>query len=384
MRENKNILIITSALDNGVIDKSVIDIATTLEDKNFNIVVVSAGGKMIKELKKHAIEHIQLPVNSNDFFVIRRNLKKIAEIIVERQISLIHAFTPQSAFFAFKLSRNFKIPYITSFLKIYKKSFWRFTNNRINYLTKGDYIIAPSDYMASYLQVNYKVPSDKIVIIPQWIDTDIYNALNVSAERIIATASDLRIPEDHFIITTIAKMEKTRGQANLIHAIANLPNDLKHKVRCLIIGSYKNHKKYKNELEKLAIKLGVQDLIHMVGDCNDNAALLMLSDVYVATNIEPKASQISILQAESLGRPIIASNIGATGEYILDDETCKMYDYKNIDQLTQYILWSMQLDEAKREEISKKLSANVRLNFSKNLLPQKVGNIYDFVLEGNR
>ncbi len=381
MLKNKNILIITSSLESGVIDKSVIDIATILCEKNFNITVISAGGKMVKELKKHGIEHIQLPVNSNDFFVIRRNMKKISEIANEKHISMIHTFTPQSSFYGFKVSKMLNIPYITSFLKIYKKSFWHLTNNRINYLTKGDIVIAPSDYMASYIQITYRVPSEKIVIIPQWIDTDIHNANNVSAERIISTASDLRIPEDHFIISTIAKLEKTRGQANLITAISMLPTNVKKKVRCLIIGSYKEHKRYKNELIKLAQKLGIDGLIHIVGDCNDTPALLMLSDVYVATNIEPKASQITLLEAQSLGRPIIASNIGSTPEYILDDECCKMYDPKNIDELVKAILWSMEIDENKREEISKKLSANARLNFSKNLLPQKVGNIYDYVLE---
>ncbi len=381
MLKNKNILIITSSLESGVIDKSVIDIATILSEKDFNITVISAGGKMVKELRKYNIEHIQLPVNSNDFFVIRRNMKRISEIVSDRQISMMHTFTPQSSFYGFKVSRIFNIPYITSFLKIYKKTFWHLTNSRVNYLAKGDIIIAPSDFMASYIQIAYKVPSEKIVIIPQWIDTDVHNANNVSAERIISTASDLRIPEDHFIITTIAKMEKTRGQANIITAISKLPNDIKQKVRCLIIGSYKEHKRYKNELTNLAQKLGVEGLIHIVGDCNDTPALLMLSDVYVATNIEPKASQITLLEAQSLGRPIIASNIGSTPEYILDSDTCKTYDPKNIDELVNAILWSMEIDENKREEISKKLSANIRLNFSKNLLPQKIGNIYDYVLE---
>ena len=381
MLDKKNILMITSSLESGVVDKSVIDIATILAQKNFSITVISAGGKMVKELKKFGVEHIQLPVNSNDFFVIRRNIKKISEIVGERQISLIHTFTPQSSFYGFKISKIFNIPYITSFLRIYKKSFWPLTNNRVNYLAKGEVVIVPSDYMASYIQITYKVPSEKIVIIPQWIDTDVFNANNVSAERIISTASDLRIPEDHFIISTVAKLEKARGQANLITAIAQLPENIKRKIRCLIIGSYKEHKKYKNELVKLAQKLGVDGIIHIVGACNDIPALLVLSDVYVATNIEPKASQITLLEAQSLGRPIVASNIGSTPEYILDTETCKTYEPKNIDELVNAILWSMEISEKEREEISKKLSTNVRLNFSKSLLPQKIANIYEYVLK---
>ncbi len=380
MSENKNILMIASSLESGVIDKSVIDIACVLKKNGFEVSVVSAGGKMVKELRKEGINHYLLPVNSNDFFVVRHNLRKIMEIVRQEEITLIHTFTPQSSFYGFKISRTMQVPYITSFLKIYPRTFWPFTKKKINYLTKGACVIVPSEYMASYIQIAYHVPSEKIVIIPQWIDTDLFNAHNVSAERIISTASDFRIPEDHFIITTVGKLEKSKGQALLINAVAKLPPEIRNKIRCVVIGSFKEHKRYKSELEKLMRKLGVEDIVHLAGEANDTPALLMLSDVYIATNVEPKASLITLLEAESLGRPIIASNIGSTPEYILDNETCKMFNPNNIDELVDAIVWALKITEEERSEISQKLSTNVRLNFSKSVIPQRIVNIYNYVL----
>ena len=381
MSLNQNILIITSSIETGVIDKSVIDTALALKKQGYKLSVVSAGGKMVKELKKEGITHYLLPVNSKDFFVIRRNIKKISEIIKNEKVSLIHVFTPQSAFYGFKLSKLFKIPYISSFLKIYNRTFWPFTKKKINYLTKGSIVIVPSDYMASFVQIAYKVPSEKIIIIPQWVDTDLFNAYNISAERIISVASDLRIPEDHFIITTVGKLEKSKGQALLITAISKLPPELKKKVRCIIVGSFKEHKRYKSELEKLSRKLGVDGMIHLAGESSDTPAILILSDVYVATNVEPKASSVTILEAESLGRPIIASNIGSTPEYILDEQTCQLFNPKNVDELVEKIVWAINIKEDERNEISQKLSTNVRLNFSKNILPTKTAEIYEYVLK---
>ncbi|MDR2098573.1 MAG: glycosyltransferase [Rickettsiales bacterium] len=379
----KNIFIITSSLESGVIDKSAIDVALTLSAHGFNITVASAGGKMVKELKKQGIEHILLPLNSNDIFVMRRNLKKIIEIANVRKISMMHTFTPQSSFYGFRASKLLKIPYITSFLKIYKKPFWHLFN-RTQYMTRGIFVIAPSDFMAGYIQSTYRIAAEKIIIVPQWIDTEVYNANNVSAERIIATASDLRIPEDHFIITTIDKLEKAHGQAQLVAAIAKTPA-LKNKVRCLIVGQGGESKRYRSELEFQAERMGVKDVVHVVMDANlDIPALLMLSDVYVATNTQPMASHINLLQAQSLGRPIIASNIGSTPEYILDDVSCRMYEPKNADDLAAAILWAMDLDEAKRADISHKLASNIRLNFSRGTLPAKIGNIYNYILESRR
>ena len=380
MSESKNILLIASSLERGFIDKNVIDTAITLKNNCFEVAVISAGGKMVKELKKEGINHYLLPINSNDFFVIRRNIKKISEIVKLNAIDLIHTFTPHSSFYGIKISKHMKVPYITSFLKIYNKTFWPFTKKRINYLAKGSLVIVPSDYMASFIQVTYKVPNDRIAIVPQWVDTDLFNAHNISAERIISTASDFRIPEDHFIIVTVGKLKKSRGQALLINAMAKLPVEIRNKMRCVIVGSFKEHKRYKNELENMAKKLGVEDIIHIAGETSDIPALLMLSDVYVATNIEPKASMVTMLEAESLGRPIIASNVGSTPEYILDDTTCRMFDPKNIDELVDAIVWSLKISEEERAGISQKLSTHVRLNFAKNTIPQKIVNIYKYTL----
>lgn len=380
MSENKHVLMIASSLERGFIDKNVIDIAITLKKGGFDVSVISAGGKMVKELKKEGINHYLLPVNSNDFFVVRRNIKKITEIVKLNGIDLIHTFTPHSSFYGFKVSKITKVPYITSFLKIYNKTFWPFTKKRINYLSKGKLVVVPSEYMASFVQVTYKVPNDKIVIVPQWVDTDLFNSHNVSAERIISTASDFRIPEDHFIITTVGKLKKSRGQALLIYAMAKLPPEIRNKMRCVIVGSFKEHKRYKSELENLARKLGVEDIIHIAGETSDIPAFLMLSDVYIATNIEPKASMVTMLEAESLGRPIIASNVGSTPEYVFDDTTCKMFDPKNVDELVDAIVWSLKITEEERAEISQKLSTNVRLNFAKNTIPQKIVNIYKYTL----
>ncbi len=380
MSENKNVLMIASSLERGFVDKNVIDTAIVLKKNGFDVSVISAGGKMVKELKKEGINHYLLPVNSNDFFVIRHNIKKITEIVKLNAINLIHTFTPYSSFYGFKVSKITKVPYITSFLKIYNRTFWPFTRKRINYLSKGKMVIAPSEYMSSFIQSVYKVPSNRIVVIPQWVDTDLFNSHNVSAERIISTASDFRIPEDHFIITTVGKLQKSRGQALLIQAMAKLPKEIRKKIRCVIVGSFKEHKRYKTELENLAIKLGVDDMIHIAGETSDIPALLMLSDVYVATNIEPKASMVTMLEAESLGRPIIASNVGSTPEYIFDNNTCKIFDPKNINEFIDAIVWSLEITEEERSEISQKLSTNVRLNFAKNIIPQRIVTIYKNIL----
>jgi glycosyltransferase involved in cell wall biosynthesis len=179
-------------------------------------------------------------------------------------------------------------------------------------------------------------------------------------------------------------MEKRSGQAALVQAAALLPPERQSRTKCLVVGSYRESKRYKGELEGLARRLGVGDMFHFVGATSDVAALLMLSDVYVSTYVEPMAAHISLLEAMSLGRPIIASNVGATPEYILDDESCRMYAPRNADELAKAMLWAMDIGKEKRANISARLASNIRLNFSRGLMPSKIGNIYDYVLENGK
>jgi glycosyltransferase involved in cell wall biosynthesis len=306
------------------------------------------------------------------------------ELALAKKAAMMHAFTPQSAFYAFKTSRALRIPYISSFLKIYGKSFLRLEGIRARYMVRGSFTIVPSEYMASYVQAAYKVPSECIIIVPQWIDTDVFNANNVSAERIISLASDLRVPEDSFMIALNAPMERASGQATLVHAAALLPSERRHAAKCLVVGSYAGAKRYKAELENLARKLGVGDMFHFVGPASDIAALLMLSDVYVSAYAEPMASQVSLLEAESLGRPIITSDIGAAPEYVLDDEGCRIFEPRDAEALKDALVWAMDLSKEMRARISARLASNVRLNFSRGAIPAKIGNIYDYVLNGRK
>ena len=65
----------------------------------------------------------------------------------------------------------------------------------------------------------------------------------------------------------------------------------------------------------------------------------------------------------------------------MDEQTCQLFNPKNVDELVEKIVWAINIKENERNEISQKLSTNVRLNFSKNILPTKTAEIYEYVLK---
>jgi len=145
----KTALIIASSVDEGAADRSAVDVAVAIRDKGYTPIVVSSGGKMSRELKREGIEHIQMNISSVDFFTLRGNVKNLAKLAQERKISLIHAFTPDAAYHAAKVAKLAGIPYIASYMKIYRNNLLSLKPNRAAYMAAADFLIAPSEFMAA-------------------------------------------------------------------------------------------------------------------------------------------------------------------------------------------------------------------------------------------
>ncbi len=373
-----NILLVSSSLESGSIAKSVIDIALLLKSKNVNVSVISAGGKMVKVLKRENIPHYQFPINSSDIFLVRKCIKKIVDIVKKEHFDIVHTFTPQSALYGYKLSKLLSIYHLTSITKLYEKTYIPFKNTGINYMLKANHIIVPSNYMKTFLQNNYKIADNKIAVVPTWIDTNIFNPNNISPERMIATAQELRIPEDHFIIATISKLKNETENINLLSNLLKLQTLTTQKIRCLVIlNSCTKKNKYK--FENLIKKYNAEHLVHIIDDQIDLPATLMLSDVYFNINTKPKASMTAILEVQSLGKPVISNNIGANAEYMMYNVS-KLFNENDKEEISKHLLWVINLSKDERTNISQKLHSHIDSNFSKAKIPNKILDIYNLIL----
>jgi len=376
----KTALIIVNTIDEGAIDRAVLDVSLAIRGRGYTPIVVSGGGRMTHELKRENIEHVQMNISSSDFFTLGRNVKNLVEFARERGVSIIHAFSPDAAYHAAKVSKALGIPFVASYMKIYRKHLLSLKPNRAAYMAAADFIIAPSEFMASYLQGAHHIPHNKIAIIPQWVDTDILNTKAVSAERIIRTARELRVPEDKFIIAAISRLSRPKGQKVLLSALSRLPEAKRARAVCIIMSRHKAKPSVEAALKKEARRLGVIDIVHIADEMDDVPAMLMLSDMFVSTDLKPSAFRYHLLSAISLGRPVIASNIGPAHEYAFDAAAVRLYEPGDAVALAREMGAVMELSVEEREALGRKSQSFARINCSRDIMAPKVADIYDFVL----
>jgi glycosyltransferase involved in cell wall biosynthesis len=89
-----------------------------------------------------------------------------------------------------------------------------------------------------------------------------------------------------------------------------------------------------------------------------------VSDIVVSASIEPEAFGRVAVEAQSMERPIIASNIGGSNETVIDEKTGFLFESKNPKSLSKKILKVLSMDEVSLQSIGKDGRKNIIQKFN--------------------
>ncbi|MDP7545608.1 MAG: glycosyltransferase, partial [Anaerolineales bacterium] len=178
----------------GGVERGTIDVAHAIVEGGGRSIVVSAGGLMTHELQRLGVEHFELPMASKNPFVMQQNIQCLVVLAMQEQVDIIHARSRAPAWSAYYAARRTKKHFITTFHGTYNHGNW--LKRRYNsVMTKGERVIAISDFIAGHIRKIYGVPSSNIQIIPRGIDLDKFDTTKVSQERRIKLANEWRLPD---------------------------------------------------------------------------------------------------------------------------------------------------------------------------------------------
>ena len=190
------VLQVLPELGQGGVELGTIQIAEALSLNEIDNYVASAGGRLEYQLERIGVEHIKLPLKSKNPFVILKNAYKLAKIIQQKKINIVHARSRAPAWSAYIAAKKTGAHYITTFHGTYglgpkgiKKIY-----NRI--MTIGEKVIVISSHIKKHVMENYHTPEDKIVFIHRCVDTEKFNPDTVSEERLKNMIEQYDIPQN--------------------------------------------------------------------------------------------------------------------------------------------------------------------------------------------
>lgn len=182
-------------------------------------------------------------------------------------------------------------------------------NRALTPITDG--FIAVADAHGEHLLANEGFPAEKVYVIPNGVDTNRFapvpDADSVRAEISVGPADP--------IVTIVAALRPEKNHELFLNAaarvLARVPN-----AKFLVIGDGPR----REPLEQYAAELRVTPSVRFLGTRNDIPRLLSTSDVFALTS-HNEAKPISILEAMSVGKPVVATNVGSIEEALIDGET---------------------------------------------------------------
>ena len=362
----------------GGVERGTIEVAGAIVEAGGRALVASVGGAQVHEVARAGGQHIELPLGSKNPVVIYKNISRLVGLIERENVDLIHVRSRAPAWSAFYAAKRTKRPLVTTFHGTYNagSSIKRAYNS---VMTKGDRVIAISGFIAEHVRRLYGVPASRLRIIQRGVDLNRFNPSTVSAERVVQLANEWRLTEGHPVIMLPGRLTRWKGQTVFIEAVAKLE---RRDIRCLIVGSDQGRYDYRRELEAMVETYNLGEVVRIVDHCPDMPAAYMLSDAVVSASIDPEAFGRVMIEAQALGRPVIASDHGGAIETVLPEKTGWLVPPGDVDALSASLAEVLALDEVARGRLSDAAIANVTENFSKHKMCAKTLEVYNEVLQG--
>ncbi len=365
------VLQVLPSLVGGGVERGTVEMAAALAEAGWTALVVSSGGPMVHELTRVGGRHIELPVQTKNPFVIRHNAGRLARVIDHFGVDLVHARSRAPAWSALRAARRTGAHFVTTVHGPYSFGlpFKRWYNS---VMTRGDRVIAISEFIRQYIIDNYrKVDPAVIRLIHRGVNTEIFDPEKVTAARVIQLAEQWRLPDGVPVVMLPARLTRWKGHRVLLEALARMKD---RQLRCLIVGD--GREGYRRELEGLVHKLGLQSMVHLVGNCRDMAAAYKIADVVVSASTEPEAFGRVVAEAQAIGKPVIAPRHGAAPEIVEEGVTGWLVPPEDPAALAGALDEALALDTATREALANRAIARIRSSFTTAKMCAATLNVY--------
>ncbi len=284
------------------------------------------------ELQSFSLRKSNYYMSQNESLFISSNHKsrynilsflELKNYIEKNDIKILHLHLPKSVFFGVLI----KILYFANLRIIVHEHGDIFQHKHLyNFIlrlfqNKINLFLAVSEATRIELIESAKVDAKKINILYNFVDLNKFNLEKFKNFDRIIERKKFGLNTDDYVIGFAGRLDKLKGCDILIKSIPyiNIPNS-----KVVIAGDGVE----KKELEKLTKDLDIRDRIIFLGYIKDMLKFYRLIDCLVIPS-RSESFGLSAIEGQTLGVPVIASNIKGLNEVVLDKKTGLLFQKNN-------------------------------------------------------
>ena len=367
MSSTLKVLQVIPKLGYGGAETGCYDVAHYLPENNCESFIVTSGGELLKFIDKKKVKVIRLTVHSKNPILIILNSIALIGIILFNNISIVHARSRAPAWSCLLATKITGRKFVTTFHGTYNFSgkIKKFYNS---IMVRSNLIIAGSNFIFSHIKENYSkylYEKKKLLVIFRGINVDYFDSTTKLESDEKKLLKKWEIEKDKKIILLPGRLTAWKGQEVFIEAINLVNIELGYEAfNGVILGSDQGRDLYKKKLIRLTEQYRMTKQVKFIDHCKDMALAYKISDIVVSASIEPEAFGRVAVEAQSMEKPIIASNIGGSNETVVDEKTGFLFDSNNAKSLSEKIIKILSMDKTSLKSIGTEARKNIIQKFN--------------------
>ena len=299
-------------MEQGGVERGVVEVNRILVAAGWQNVVVSAGGRLADTIEAEGGRHVQMDVKSKNPLTYFSRAARLRRVLERERPDVVCVHSRVPAWLFIWANRRLRLPWI---------SFAHGANSISRYskvMTYGDLVVTPSRYIADYLKSAYGLEESRIRVIPRAIDREAFDPARLDADFRTAKRAEWGL-DGRFVVMGLGRITQLKGYDTLIRATALAARDIPN-IRTVIVGEAEELRRdVEASLRALVTELHVEDRVVFAGNQTRVAECLSLADVVVSANTrKPEAFGRSMAEALAMGRPVVAAAFGGALDIVAD------------------------------------------------------------------
>ncbi len=379
------LLQVVPELDTGGAEQTTIDVAHAVVRAGGKALVATRGGRMAARLLADGGRLAEMPVQTKNPLVMLGNAARLVDLIRAEKVSIVHARSRAPAFSALWAAQATSTPFVATYHGVYKaRSRLKRWYNAV--MTRGDLVIANSEFTRAHVLAEHGVAPEKIVSIPRGVDLERFDPGRVRPERVDALreAWGLAPAPDLTTFILAARLTRIKGHAPVIEAARRLRAERVARFRLILVGDDQGRSAYRAELEAQIAEGGLTDAVRLVGHCDDMPAAYLLGDAAILPSIVPESFGRTAVEPQVMGRPVLASDLGGMTETVVPGESGRLIAPGDADAWTIGLRRAIEAGPARLAAMGQIAATRARRLYSVDAMCAATLQAYDRVLEARR
>ena len=366
MNTKINVLQVIPKLGYGGAETGCYDLAHYLAEKDCGSFIATSSGELLKYVKKEKVKIFKIPVYSKNPILIFINAIFLSILILFNKINIVHARSRAPAWSCYLACLLTNRIFVTTFHGTYnfKSRLKKFYNS---VMLRSKLTIAGSNFIFNHINENYNEylnKNKKLRVIFRGINIDYFNPKNISILKQEKLKKEWELSSEKFTILMPGRLTYWKGQEKFIEALNILIEDYKNtNFQAILLGSDQGRKVYKKKLTSLIERYSLTKKVKFISHCKEMPLAYSISDVIVSASIEPEAFGRVAVEAQSMCKPIIASNIGGSKETVLNKKTGFLYKFDDPRELAKNLNTVIQLSQEELKLIGNEGRKNITKKF---------------------